>query len=952
MKNSIFTISLLLAFYLPGQAQTHTINISNFAFSPQNLVINAGEEVQWSSQEGTHNVNGSTQSYPDNPESFGSGNPALAPWNYTHTFNTPGTYQYHCDLHFSMGMTGTITVLPQAQSDIVITEFMYNPPGPDTLEFIELYNNGSSAVNMTDWALAKAVDFTFPTFTLGAGEYVLISNNAAGFQSAFGLTAFQWNTGSALNNTGETIMLKDNAGIAVDSVSYLAGSGGWPAAANGQGASMVLCDYNSDNNVAANWAAATTPTSIFIGTTEILANPGEDSQCSSGPVISFLFSNLSLLENAGTAYAYVVLSGGNANPTSVTLSLGASSTASEDDYQLALPQTLTFPAGNASDTIAIPVEITDDTEIEPTEILVLELANPTNGAIIAPNGSAFTITILDNDTPLTGTLVITGIYDTQPAGAGVKGIELQAIQDIPDLSIFGVESANNGGGANGVETTLAAVPLSAGECYYIADDSTKFFSFFGFYPHLQGSAVNVNGDDAIVLYENNQIIDVFGEVTHSGGNLPWLYTDGWAYRKGGTGPDGSIFVLDNWIFSGVDALDNVQENASAPNPFPTCSYTPTEPTTVAAKDDQASTPFNTPVTINVLANDVLPNPLTSLTVTLSPANGTATANGLDNITYTPEADFCGTDAFTYEICDATGCDEATVTVTVECPVSYPAYDIDLVTTVNNTGHPDSLNVTCELRGIVHGIDIQGGTSIQFVIIDQTGGITVFGTKSFGYTVQEGDEVVVQGKISEFNCLTQISADTIWAVSSGNPLATPYITTFLGEEFESELVELTNLTLVNPSQWLGNGSSFNVEVTNGTFTNTMRIDNDCELSTMPAPTGSFHARGLGGQFDNNGPCDDGYQFLPRYAADIIPLNSTQEELLGEKIVLYPNPAAEQLFIQTTLKIDEVSLSNLLGQKLRSVASPGNSIEVGDLQAGIYLLSFRVGQANWTTKFVKH
>ena len=65
-------------------------------------------------------------------------------------------------------------------------------------------------------------------------------------------------------------------------------------------------------------------------------------------------------------------------------------------------------------------------------------------------------------------------------------------------------------------------------------------------------------------------------------------------------------------------------------------------------------------------------------------------------------------------------------------------------------------------------------------------------------------------------------------------------------FESELIQLTNLTFVDPAQWLGNGGNFEVEVTNGTFNNLLFIDADTELSSMPIPQQPFHAIGLGGQ----------------------------------------------------------------------------------------------------------
>jgi hypothetical protein len=848
---------------------------------------------------------------------------------------------------FLIGKTSKLS----GQNTVIITEFMYNVPSADTLEFIELYNNGSTPVNMEGWKFF-GVDFTFPAYTLDPGSYTIITGNAVGFNAAFGIAAFQWASGSGLNNTGETIKLLNAASVVVDSVAYKAGINSWPPAANGQGPSNVLCDYNADNNDPANWAAAVTPTGKLIGTTEILANPGSASACALGAVVGFLNNSISLPENAGTTLVKVKIEGGKANPTSVTASLSATSTASGTDYSATLPVTLTFPGGVASDTLEISVNIADDAEIEGAETLVLELSNPTNEATISPNGGLFTLTIIDNDAPQTNAMVITGVFDTQPAGTGVKGVELKALQNIPDLSIFGLEAANNGGGSTGVETPFPAIALNEGDCFYVADDSTKFFDFFGFYPNVLGGAANINGDDAIVLFENNIISDVFGETTIDGTGQPWEYTDGWAYRRNATGPDGNLFIPGNWKFSGINELDSIPNNASAPNPFPTCAYSSIPLTTADAKDDNASTPFNTAVTINILNNDELPIPLSSVGVTNGPSSGTATVNANTNITYTPNPGFCGTDVFTYQVCDAGGCAEATVTVVVSCPISYPSYSIGTVTTVNNTGNIDSLGVTCKLTGIVHGIDFQGGNFVQFVIIDQTGGITVFSTKSYGYTVNEGDEVVVQGKIAESNCLTQIAADTIIAISPGNPLVTPLVTTTLDEEAESELIELTNLTLVNPTQWLGNGNSFNVEVTNGTTTYTMRIDNDCELSSMPAPATTFTARGLGGQFDNNSPCDGGYQFLPRYADDITLLINTENEILGHEISLYPNPASDRVYIRTEIEFDVATVSNVLGQTQQTILRPGNTIDVSSLKAGIYVLTFRVADATWTGKFVKH
>ena len=84
-----------------------------------------------------------------------------------------------------------------------------------------------------------------------------------------------------------------------------------------------------------------------------------------------------------------------------------------------------------------------------------------------------------------------------------------------------------------------------------------------------------------------------------------------------------------------------------------------------AGDDSATTSEDTAVTVDVAANDTDPdgnlNPA-SVTITVPAANGTATPNGTGGITYTPAANFNGTNIFTYRICDTTSlCATAAVT---------------------------------------------------------------------------------------------------------------------------------------------------------------------------------------------------------------------------------------------------------------------------------------------------
>ncbi len=474
-------------------------------------------------------------------------------------------------------------------------------------------------------------------------------------------------------------------------------------------------------------------------------------------------------------------------------------------------------------------------------------------------------------------LLLTAVFDGPLPGGLPKGVELYATADIPDLSLYGVGSATNGGGTDGEEFTFPAVAVSAGDFLYLTQgDGTEFAAFFGFEPDFaddMNDAVNINGDDAIELFFNGSVVDVFGEIDTDGTGQPWEYQDGWAYRVDGTGPDGTTFVLSNWTFSGPNALDNEADNASAAVPVPVGTYTPGGTAVITANNDVVSTDFETAVNFTPLANDQVPGTLQSFTLATTPDAGTAVIEADNSVTYTPDAGFCGEDSFEYEICDEAGCATATVTINVMCPIDYPTYTIGEVTTTDMEGVADSVGTICALQGTVYGVNLRPGGGLQFTIIDDAGdGIGVFsGIQDFGYTVNEGDIVMVEGEIDQFNGLLQIIADNVALVSSGNPLIAPTVITELSEATESQLVTIQDVTLVDPAQWAPGGSGFNVDVTDGVSTITVRIDNDVELFDMAVPTGTFNVTGIGGQFDNSAPFLEGYQLLPRYAADIDPYN---------------------------------------------------------------------------------
>ena len=118
MKNlTSFFILAIMAVVSPlvavaqSSGADHIIEVNNNFFDPGNLTVQLGETVRWVNGGGIHNVNGSFDAYPDNPEHFFSGTPEGGNWEFEHTFNSVGEYTYHCDSHHAIGMTGNITVV-------------------------------------------------------------------------------------------------------------------------------------------------------------------------------------------------------------------------------------------------------------------------------------------------------------------------------------------------------------------------------------------------------------------------------------------------------------------------------------------------------------------------------------------------------------------------------------------------------------------------------------------------------------------------------------------------------------------------------------------------------------------------------------------------------------------------------------------------------------------------
>ena len=186
--------------------------------------------------------------------------------------------------------------------------------------------------------------------------------------------------------------------------------------------------------------------------------------------------------------------------------------------------------------------------------------------------------------------------------------------------------------------------------------------------------------------------------------------------------DGSFTYTPDANFSGTDSFTfNVNDGTvdSAPAGV-TITVTPVNDAPVAV-DDAATTLEDTAVDIPVLANDtdVEGDTLTVASVTQG-AQGAVAINPDDTVQYTPDADFHGTDSFTFKVNDGTvDSAPAAVTITItpvnDAPVLAPLDDL-----IMDVGTTTTL--------LLSASDLDGTTTT----------LSVVGLPSFGSFVDNGD----------------------------------------------------------------------------------------------------------------------------------------------------------------------------------------------------------------------
>ena len=333
-----------------------------------------------------------------------------------------------------------------------------------------------------------------------------------------------------------------------------------------------------------------------------------------------------------------------------------------------------------------------------------------------------TVNVVSNDTdaendPLTVSAVTQGTNGTVTFAAG-------SVTYTPNANYNGTDSfaytANDGTADSNVATVTIGV-AAVNDAPVAVDDSTSTNEDTPVTVNVVSNDTDAENDpltvSAVTQGTNGTVTFAAGSVTYTP-NANYNGTDSFTY----TANDGTADSNVATVTIGVAAVND------AP----------------VAVDDSTSTNEDTPVTVNVVSNDTDAenDPLTVSAVTQG-TNGTVTF-AAGSVTYTPNANYNGTDSFTYTANDGTAdSNVATVTIGVaavnDAPVAVDdstSTNEDTPVTVNVVSNDtDAENDPLTVSAVTQGTN--GTVTFAAGSVTYTPNANYNGTDSFTYTANDG-----------------------------------------------------------------------------------------------------------------------------------------------------------------------------------------------------------------------
>jgi beta-lactamase superfamily II metal-dependent hydrolase len=511
------------------------------------------------------------------------------------------TYYYVVESTDSTSNTSTsaensfTTSSPGGSAEVVFSEIFYDTPGTDSVEeWIELYNNTASTVDVGGWTITDnngtGSSFTIPSnTTIAPNSYLTIAVNSSGFNALYGFDADVVGAIPALNNDGDTLLLKDGSGTLKDQVAWEGGATagiptGWgsttePAA--GTGYSIYRTDSTFDSDTYSDWSTASgngdpqtqgstpPPQGGDVVFSEIFYDtPGTDAdeewiELYNKSTSTVNIGGWTITDNNGTYATFTIPAGETIAPgTYYTIAANNTGFNALYGYDADIAGTLPFlnndgdalvmkdSAGTVIDAVAweggasegvpenwgsssLPIAATGQS-IARSDVNV-DTDTYADWATLSNNGDPQTQA---TSAPL-GSVVFSEIfYDTPGTDADEEWIELY--NNTPNTVNIGGWTITDNNGTYATFTIPAGEEIAPGTYYTIAANSAGFNALYSYDADLYGTLPFLNNDgDALVMKDSTgTVIDTVAWEGGASAGLP----EGWGSASLPSSPTGSSIV--------------------------------------------------------------------------------------------------------------------------------------------------------------------------------------------------------------------------------------------------------------------------------------------------------------------------------------------------------------------------------------------------------------------------
>jgi len=372
-------------------------------------------------------------------------------------------------------------------------------------------------------------------------------------------------------------------------------------------------------------------------------------------------------------------------------------------------------------TVTLIVTDDDGTTDDDTATLTVENGPPVanDDSDTTPEDTPATTNVVTNDTDVDGTVVastvaiVSGPSNGSVVSNGDGTVTYTANENFNGSDAYTYTVQDNDGATSNVATMTITVgpvndaPVAQDDAYSTNEDTQLNITA----PGVLANDSDVDGDSPTAVLDT----------TTSNGTLT-------------LNNDGSFTYAPNSNFDATDTFTYHASDGTADSNVATVAIT-VEPSNdlPVANDDSDTTPEDTPVTTNVVANDTdVDGTVVASTVAIAggPSNGSVVNNGDGTVTYTPNTNFTGSDAYTYTLRDNNGVpsNAATVTITVGPVNDTPIANDDMVLTNEDTPLP--IEVT------LNDNDLDGTIDPATIMIDDapvSGAVQVAGDGTVTYT---------------------------------------------------------------------------------------------------------------------------------------------------------------------------------------------------------------------------